>query len=161
MSHDESIAKDMSLKDSGSDLSHRPKRRRFHESYNFNMKCPTPGCNSLGECAPQLCDCWMVQGAHCDPAFQTLQWFWTQSSHEWKLFLTCCPYIITDLVAGKYNCDELFTSLCAFPSEKFPPFLSREKQKWKTSSLEMPHHVAQGWCLWGLTHIRHIISSIR
>ncbi|KAM4691525.1 histone acetyltransferase KAT7 isoform 5-T5 [Rhinophrynus dorsalis] len=48
VSHDESIAKDMSLKDSGSDLSHRPKRRRFHESYNFNMKCPTPGCNSLG-----------------------------------------------------------------------------------------------------------------
>uniref|UniRef100_A0A2K6G2D5 Histone acetyltransferase n=1 Tax=Propithecus coquereli TaxID=379532 RepID=A0A2K6G2D5_PROCO len=47
VSHDESIAKDMSLKDSGSDLSHRPKRRRFHESYNFNMKCPTPGCNSL------------------------------------------------------------------------------------------------------------------
>ncbi|XP_053310050.1 histone acetyltransferase KAT7 isoform X3 [Spea bombifrons] len=47
-SHDESLAKDMSLKDSGSDLSHRPKRRRFHESYNFNMKCPTPGCNSLG-----------------------------------------------------------------------------------------------------------------
>lgn len=36
------------MKDSGSDLSHRPKRRRFHESYNFNMKCPTPGCNSLG-----------------------------------------------------------------------------------------------------------------
>lgn len=52
VSHDESIAKDMSLKDSGSDLSHRPKRRRFHESYNFNMKCPTPGCNSLGKCAP-------------------------------------------------------------------------------------------------------------
>uniref|UniRef100_A0A8V5H7W4 Histone acetyltransferase n=1 Tax=Melopsittacus undulatus TaxID=13146 RepID=A0A8V5H7W4_MELUD len=48
VSHDESIAKDMSMKDSGSDLSHRPKRRRFHESYNFNMKCPTPGCNSLG-----------------------------------------------------------------------------------------------------------------
>ncbi|XP_013908979.1 PREDICTED: histone acetyltransferase KAT7-like [Thamnophis sirtalis] len=48
MSHDESIARDMSMKDSGSDLSHRPKRRRFHESYNFNMKCPTPGCNSLG-----------------------------------------------------------------------------------------------------------------
>ncbi|XP_007899734.1 histone acetyltransferase KAT7 isoform X1 [Callorhinchus milii] len=47
-SHDESIAKDASMKDSGSDLSHRPKRRRFHESYNFNMKCPTPGCNSLG-----------------------------------------------------------------------------------------------------------------
>uniref|UniRef100_A0A3B3QGD2 Histone acetyltransferase n=1 Tax=Paramormyrops kingsleyae TaxID=1676925 RepID=A0A3B3QGD2_9TELE len=47
-SHDESLAKDMSHKDSGSDLSHRPKRRRFHESYNFNMKCPTPGCNSLG-----------------------------------------------------------------------------------------------------------------
>lgn len=48
-SHDESIAKDASMKDSGSDLSHRPKRRRFHESYNFNMKCPTPGCNSLGK----------------------------------------------------------------------------------------------------------------
>ncbi|MEE6526590.1 hypothetical protein FKM82_027320, partial [Ascaphus truei] len=48
VSHDESLAKDLSLKDSGSDLSHRPKRRRFHESYNFNMKCPTPGCNSLG-----------------------------------------------------------------------------------------------------------------
>ncbi|NXF26767.1 KAT7 acetyltransferase, partial [Rhodinocichla rosea] len=48
VSHDESLAKDMSMKDSGSDLSHRPKRRRFHESYNFNMKCPTPGCNSLG-----------------------------------------------------------------------------------------------------------------
>uniref|UniRef100_A0AAY4DHX5 Histone acetyltransferase n=1 Tax=Denticeps clupeoides TaxID=299321 RepID=A0AAY4DHX5_9TELE len=47
-SHDESLAKELSLKDSGSDLSHRPKRRRFHESYNFNMKCPTPGCNSLG-----------------------------------------------------------------------------------------------------------------
>ncbi|XP_072417778.1 histone acetyltransferase KAT7 isoform X2 [Chiloscyllium punctatum] len=47
-SHDESVAKDASMKDSGSDLSHRPKRRRFHESYNFNMKCPTPGCNSLG-----------------------------------------------------------------------------------------------------------------
>uniref|UniRef100_A0A8C8CAH2 Histone acetyltransferase n=1 Tax=Oncorhynchus tshawytscha TaxID=74940 RepID=A0A8C8CAH2_ONCTS len=47
-SPDESLAKELSLKDSGSDLSHRPKRRRFHESYNFNMKCPTPGCNSLG-----------------------------------------------------------------------------------------------------------------
>ncbi|XP_061079815.1 histone acetyltransferase KAT7 isoform X4 [Conger conger] len=47
-SHDEGLAKDLSLKDSGSELSHRPKRRRFHESYNFNMKCPTPGCNSLG-----------------------------------------------------------------------------------------------------------------
>ncbi|XP_026133017.1 histone acetyltransferase KAT7-like [Carassius auratus] len=45
-SHDESVTKDQ--KDSGSDPSHRPKRRRFHESYNFNMKCPTPGCNSLG-----------------------------------------------------------------------------------------------------------------
>ncbi|KAI4898169.1 hypothetical protein NFI96_016257, partial [Prochilodus magdalenae] len=45
-SHDEGVAKDQ--KDSGSDPSHRPKRRRFHESYNFNMKCPTPGCNSLG-----------------------------------------------------------------------------------------------------------------
>ncbi|KAL0180043.1 hypothetical protein M9458_025485, partial [Cirrhinus mrigala] len=40
-SHDESVTKDQ--KDSGSDPSHRPKRRRFHESYNFNMKCPTPG----------------------------------------------------------------------------------------------------------------------
>ncbi|XP_016145491.1 histone acetyltransferase KAT7 [Sinocyclocheilus grahami] len=45
-SHDESVTKDQ--KDSGSDPSHRPKRRRFHESYNFNMKCPTPGCNSIG-----------------------------------------------------------------------------------------------------------------
>ncbi|KAK1793879.1 hypothetical protein P4O66_010701, partial [Electrophorus voltai] len=45
-SHDEGMAKDQ--KDSCSDPSHRPKRRRFHESYNFNMKCPTPGCNSLG-----------------------------------------------------------------------------------------------------------------
>uniref|UniRef100_A0A671RI29 Histone acetyltransferase n=1 Tax=Sinocyclocheilus anshuiensis TaxID=1608454 RepID=A0A671RI29_9TELE len=45
-SHDESsVTKDQ--KDSGSDPSHRPKRRRFHESYNVNMKCPTPGCNSL------------------------------------------------------------------------------------------------------------------
>jgi histone acetyltransferase MYST2 len=49
VSHDESLAKELSLKDTGSDLSHRPKRRRFHESYNFNMKCPTPGCNSLGK----------------------------------------------------------------------------------------------------------------
>ncbi|XP_062304769.1 histone acetyltransferase KAT7 isoform X3 [Osmerus eperlanus] len=48
VSNDENLAKELSLKDSGSDLSHRPKRRRFHESYNFNMKCPTPGCNSLG-----------------------------------------------------------------------------------------------------------------
>ncbi|XP_062387622.1 histone acetyltransferase KAT7-like isoform X1 [Sardina pilchardus] len=48
VSHDESLAKELALKDAGSDLSHRPKRRRFHESYNFNMKCPTPGCNSLG-----------------------------------------------------------------------------------------------------------------
>uniref|UniRef100_A0A452UJJ2 Histone acetyltransferase n=1 Tax=Ursus maritimus TaxID=29073 RepID=A0A452UJJ2_URSMA len=55
VSHDESIAKDMSLKDSGSDLSHRPKRRRFHESYNFNMKCPTPGCNSLGDLHDIIC----------------------------------------------------------------------------------------------------------
>uniref|UniRef100_A0A4W6F5Y1 Histone acetyltransferase n=1 Tax=Lates calcarifer TaxID=8187 RepID=A0A4W6F5Y1_LATCA len=39
----------LSLKEAAAhDLSHRPKRRRFHESYNFNMKCPTPGCNSLG-----------------------------------------------------------------------------------------------------------------
>ncbi|KAJ8778267.1 hypothetical protein J1605_013766 [Eschrichtius robustus] len=48
VSHDESTAKDMSLKDSGSDLSHRPKRCHFHESYNFSMNGPTPGCNSLG-----------------------------------------------------------------------------------------------------------------
>lgn len=48
VSNDESLAKELALKDSVSDLSHRPKRRRFHESYNFNMKCPTPGCNSLG-----------------------------------------------------------------------------------------------------------------
>ncbi|XP_051573675.1 histone acetyltransferase KAT7-like isoform X3 [Myxocyprinus asiaticus] len=46
VSHDESLAKELSLKECG--LAHRPKRRRFHESYNFNMKCPTPGCNSLG-----------------------------------------------------------------------------------------------------------------
>uniref|UniRef100_A0A8C1B7R7 Histone acetyltransferase n=2 Tax=Cyprinus carpio TaxID=7962 RepID=A0A8C1B7R7_CYPCA len=50
VSHDESLAKELSLKESG--LAHRPKRRRFHESYNFNMKCPTPGCNSLGKCIP-------------------------------------------------------------------------------------------------------------
>lgn len=42
------------MKDSGSDLSHRPKRRRFHESYNFNMKCPTPGCNSLGNFSSRI-----------------------------------------------------------------------------------------------------------
>ncbi|XP_031654941.1 histone acetyltransferase KAT7 isoform X2 [Oncorhynchus kisutch] len=47
-SHDESVAKDPALRDSDKDLSHRPKRRRCHETYNFNMKCPTPGCNSLG-----------------------------------------------------------------------------------------------------------------
>ncbi|XP_049323558.1 histone acetyltransferase KAT7a isoform X4 [Astyanax mexicanus] len=46
VSHDESLAKELSLRESS--LAHRPKRRRFHESYNFNMKCPTPGCNSLG-----------------------------------------------------------------------------------------------------------------
>lgn len=47
---DERLAKELSLKEAAEhDLSHRPKRRRFHESYNFNMKCPTPGCNSLGE----------------------------------------------------------------------------------------------------------------
>ncbi|XP_053708714.1 histone acetyltransferase KAT7-like isoform X2 [Synchiropus splendidus] len=46
---DERLAKELSLKEAAEhDLSHRPKRRRFHESYNFNMKCPTPGCNSLG-----------------------------------------------------------------------------------------------------------------
>ncbi|XP_029934096.1 histone acetyltransferase KAT7 [Myripristis murdjan] len=47
-SHDESQAKDPTNRDSDKDLSHRPKRRRCHETYNFNMKCPTPGCNSLG-----------------------------------------------------------------------------------------------------------------
>uniref|UniRef100_A0A3B4CCE3 Histone acetyltransferase n=1 Tax=Pygocentrus nattereri TaxID=42514 RepID=A0A3B4CCE3_PYGNA len=46
VSHDESLAKELSLRESS--LAHRPKRRRFHESYNFNMKCPTPGCNSMG-----------------------------------------------------------------------------------------------------------------
>ncbi|TMS22546.1 Histone acetyltransferase KAT7 [Larimichthys crocea] len=48
-SHDESQAKDQTNRDSDKDLSHRPKRRRCHETYNFNMKCPTPGCNSLGK----------------------------------------------------------------------------------------------------------------
>uniref|UniRef100_A0A672ZS89 Histone acetyltransferase n=1 Tax=Sphaeramia orbicularis TaxID=375764 RepID=A0A672ZS89_9TELE len=49
VSSDERLAKELSLKEAAAhDLSHRPKRRRFHESYNFNMKCPTPGCNSLG-----------------------------------------------------------------------------------------------------------------
>ncbi|TNN04038.1 histone acetyltransferase KAT7 isoform X1 [Takifugu flavidus] len=47
-SHDESQAKDQGSRDLDKDLSHRPKRRRCHETYNFNMKCPTPGCNSLG-----------------------------------------------------------------------------------------------------------------
>ncbi|XP_037320525.2 histone acetyltransferase KAT7 [Pungitius pungitius] len=47
-SHDESLAKDQASRDSDKDLPHRPKRRRCHETYNFNMKCPTPGCNSLG-----------------------------------------------------------------------------------------------------------------
>ncbi|XP_041671520.1 histone acetyltransferase KAT7 [Cheilinus undulatus] len=47
-SHDESQAKDQANRDSDKDQSHRPKRRRCHETYNFNMKCPTPGCNSLG-----------------------------------------------------------------------------------------------------------------
>lgn len=47
-SHDESQAKDQANRDSDKDLSNRPKRRRCHETYNFNMKCPTPGCNSLG-----------------------------------------------------------------------------------------------------------------
>lgn len=52
---DERLAKELSLKEAAAhDLSHRPKRRRFHESYNFNMKCPTPGCNSLGERAQAL-----------------------------------------------------------------------------------------------------------
>lgn len=46
---DERLAKELSLKEATAhDLYHRPKRRRFHESYNFNMKCPTPGCNSMG-----------------------------------------------------------------------------------------------------------------
>lgn len=48
-SHDESQAKDQGSRDLDKDLSHRPKRRRCHETYNFNMKCPTPGCNSLGK----------------------------------------------------------------------------------------------------------------
>ncbi|XP_034050088.1 histone acetyltransferase KAT7 [Thalassophryne amazonica] len=48
VSHDESQTKDQTNRDSDKDLSHRPKRRRCHETYNFNMKCPTPGCNSLG-----------------------------------------------------------------------------------------------------------------
>lgn len=48
-SHDESHTKDQASRDSDKDLSHRPKRRRCHETYNFNMKCPTPGCNSLGK----------------------------------------------------------------------------------------------------------------
>lgn len=48
-SHDESHSKDQANRDSDKDLSHRPKRRRCHETYNFNMKCPTPGCNSLGK----------------------------------------------------------------------------------------------------------------
>lgn len=48
-SHDESQAKDQANRDSDKDLSHRPKRRRCHETYNFTMKCPTPGCNSLGK----------------------------------------------------------------------------------------------------------------
>ncbi|XP_061823494.1 histone acetyltransferase KAT7 isoform X2 [Nerophis lumbriciformis] len=47
-SHDEGQTKDQANRDSDKDLSHRPKRRRCHETYNFNMKCPTPGCNSLG-----------------------------------------------------------------------------------------------------------------
>lgn len=47
-SHDESQSKDPTLRDSDKDLAHRPKRRRCQETYNFNMKCPTPGCNSLG-----------------------------------------------------------------------------------------------------------------
>lgn len=48
-SHDESQSKDQTNRDLDKDLSHRPKRRRCHETYNFNMKCPTPGCNSLGK----------------------------------------------------------------------------------------------------------------
>ncbi|KAE8575156.1 hypothetical protein XENTR_v10003740 [Xenopus tropicalis] len=45
VSHDESIAKDMSLKDSGSDLSHRPKRRHFSIS-----GCPLYHNLSADEC---------------------------------------------------------------------------------------------------------------
>ncbi|XP_062841019.1 histone acetyltransferase KAT7a isoform X1 [Trichomycterus rosablanca] len=45
-SNDERLAKELSIKEACQ--AHRPKRRRFHESYNFNMKCPTPGCNSMG-----------------------------------------------------------------------------------------------------------------
>ncbi|KAF3846985.1 hypothetical protein F7725_004063, partial [Dissostichus mawsoni] len=41
---DERLAKELSLKEAAAhDLSHRPKRRRFHESYNFNMKCHLTG----------------------------------------------------------------------------------------------------------------------
>lgn len=48
-SHDESQAKDQANRNCDKDQSHRPKRRRCHETYNFTMKCPTPGCNSLGK----------------------------------------------------------------------------------------------------------------
>lgn len=50
MFYDESIVKDMFLKDLGSDFFYRFKRRRFYESYNFNMKCFILGCNFLGKC---------------------------------------------------------------------------------------------------------------
>lgn len=61
---DERLAKELSLKEAAAhDLSHRPKRRRFHESYNFNMKCPTPGCNSLGE-DTNLCRTTLVVLSH-------------------------------------------------------------------------------------------------
>lgn len=78
-SHDESVAKDPALRDSDKDLSHRPKRRRCHETYNFNMKCPTPGCNSLGKTSDHL-----VSGttASLVDAQQDLSWFllWNISS---------------------------------------------------------------------------------
>lgn len=141
----------MSLKDSGSDLSHRPKRRRFHESYNFNMKCPTPGCNSLGECPSFMT---VIQGFHCDQAFQTLQWLYTQSSHRWKLFLAYCLCIISDV--GKYDYDELFTA--CFSQWKSPSF-PQQKQKWETSSLERPPHVARGLCFWGLMQCKAVPNN--
>lgn len=65
-SHDESQSKDQANRDSDKDLSHRPKRRRCHETYNFNMKCPTPGCNSLGKYSV-FCRCctWACQSYLC------------------------------------------------------------------------------------------------
>uniref|UniRef100_A0AAZ3QDV7 Histone acetyltransferase n=1 Tax=Oncorhynchus tshawytscha TaxID=74940 RepID=A0AAZ3QDV7_ONCTS len=73
-SHDESMPKELSLKDSGSDLSHRPKRRRFHESYNFNMKCPTPGFDFL-----------------CNVDLRTLHLQNTHWKHERHFSISGCP----------------------------------------------------------------------